>query len=149
MLSSKRMRQQSRPIHCKHLSLIESTTARVTLRKSLMGKPDHLYSDCHQGASSCELSCGTNLRTRKTNGNSVPRAKFHRLEINRKTPPIVHFDLGSCARIILAGHMHKNDWLIDLIIFTPAQVGVGRSGVGCVQGAVALFARRIISPVLV
>ena len=32
MLSFKRMRQQSRPIHCKHLSLIESTTARVTLR---------------------------------------------------------------------------------------------------------------------
>ena len=34
MLSFKRMRQQSRPIHCKHLSLIESKTARVTLRKS-------------------------------------------------------------------------------------------------------------------
>ena len=32
MLSFKRMRQQSRPIHCKHLSLIESTTARVTLQ---------------------------------------------------------------------------------------------------------------------
>ena len=36
MLSFKRMRQQSRPIHCKHLSLIESTTARVTLRKIVL-----------------------------------------------------------------------------------------------------------------
>ena len=34
MLSLKGMRQQCRPIHCKHLSLIESTTASVTLRNS-------------------------------------------------------------------------------------------------------------------
>ena len=40
MLSFKRMRQQSRPIHCKHLSLIELTTARVTLRINVLSAYD-------------------------------------------------------------------------------------------------------------
>ena len=75
MLSLKRMRQQSRPIHCKHLSLIESTTASVTLRKFLpQVQPDNAFYKKDPERSKPSLEAGASLLG--GGGGVTPPQKF-------------------------------------------------------------------------
>ena len=82
MLSLKRMRQQSRPIHCKHLSLIESTTASVTLRKFLpQVQPDNAFYKKDPERSKPSLEAGASLLG---GGVSHPPKSFKNREISGK-----------------------------------------------------------------